>query len=66
VRASIVYNWPLKAPVKKGDQVATLRVTTASEATSEMPLYAAEDVHKGGVVRRGLDTLLYLATRWIP
>jgi D-alanyl-D-alanine carboxypeptidase (penicillin-binding protein 5/6) len=66
VRASIVYNWPLKAPVNKGDQVATLRVTTASEATSEVPLYAAEDVHRGGVVRRGLDTILYLATRWIP
>jgi D-alanyl-D-alanine carboxypeptidase (penicillin-binding protein 5/6) len=66
LRASIVYDWPLKAPVQKGDQVATLRVTAASEATSEVPLYAAEDVHKGGVVRRGLDTLLYLATRWIP
>ncbi len=66
VRASVIYDWPLKAPVSKGDQVATLRVTSASDATSEMPLYAAEDVHKGGVVRRGLDTLLYLATRWIP
>ena len=66
VRASVVYEWPLKAPVSKGDKVATLRVTSASDATSEVPLYAAEDVHKGGVVRRGLDTLLYLATRWIP
>jgi D-alanyl-D-alanine carboxypeptidase (penicillin-binding protein 5/6) len=53
-------------PVKKGEQVATLRVTTANDATSEVPLYAAEDVGRAGFVRRGLDSLLYLATRWIP
>jgi D-alanyl-D-alanine carboxypeptidase (penicillin-binding protein 5/6) len=41
-------------------------VTTGAEATSEIPLYAAEDVNEGGVMRRGLDTLFYLATRWIP
>jgi serine-type D-Ala-D-Ala carboxypeptidase (penicillin-binding protein 5/6) len=66
LKASVVYNWPLKAPVSKGDQVATLRVTTASEASSEAPLYAAEAVQPAGTVRRGLDTLLYLATRWLP
>ncbi len=66
VRATVVYNWPLKAPVNKGDQVATLRVTAGAEATSEVPLYAAVDVQRGGIMRRGLDTLLYLATRWIP
>jgi len=26
----------------------------------------AEDVEKGGVMRRGLDSILHLATRWIP
>jgi len=66
LRAHIIYQWPLKAPVSKGDQVAILRVTTQSEASSEVPLYAAEDVAVAGVMRRGLDSLLYLATRWIP
>jgi D-alanyl-D-alanine carboxypeptidase (penicillin-binding protein 5/6) len=66
VTARIYYKGPLKPPVKKGDQVATLRVTTANDATSETPLYAAEDVERAGFVRRGLDSLLYLATRWIP
>ena len=27
---------------------------------------AGEDVEKGGVMWRGLDSILYLATRWIP
>jgi serine-type D-Ala-D-Ala carboxypeptidase (penicillin-binding protein 5/6) len=66
LRADIIYNGPLKPPLRKGDQVARLRVTTPSETTNEVPLYVAEDVGRAGVVRRGLDTLLYLATRWIP
>jgi D-alanyl-D-alanine carboxypeptidase (penicillin-binding protein 5/6) len=66
LKAHIVYQWPLKPPVKKGDQVALLRVTTASEAMSEVPLYAAEDVAPGGTMRRGLDSILCLATRWLP
>lgn len=64
--ARIHYKGPLKPPLKKGEQVAVLRVTTANDATSEVPLYAAEDVGKAGFIRRGLDSLLYLATRWIP
>ena len=66
LKAHIVYQWPLKPPVKKGDQVALLRVTTASEAMSEVPLVAAEDVEPGGTMRRGLDSILCLATRWLP
>jgi D-alanyl-D-alanine carboxypeptidase (penicillin-binding protein 5/6) len=66
ISARIYYRGPLMPPVKKGEQVATLRVTTANDATSEVPLYAAEDVGRAGFVRRGLDSLLYLATRWIP
>ena len=64
--ARIHYKGPLKPPLKKGEQVAVLRVTTANDATSEVPLYAAEDVGRAGFIRRGLDSLLYLATRWIP
>jgi serine-type D-Ala-D-Ala carboxypeptidase (penicillin-binding protein 5/6) len=66
LKAHIVYQWPLKPPVKKGDQVAVLRVTTANDAMSEVALYAAEDVEPGGTMRRGLDSILCLATRWLP
>jgi len=66
LKAHIVYQWPLKPPVKKGDQVALLRVTAGSEGMSEVPLYAAEDVEPGGTMRRGLDSILCLATRWLP
>jgi serine-type D-Ala-D-Ala carboxypeptidase (penicillin-binding protein 5/6) len=66
LRASIVYQWPLKPPLKKGEQVAVLRVTTSSETMNEVPLFVAEDVELAGPMRRGFDSILCLATRWLP
>ena len=65
LKAEIVYKYPLKAPIHKGDEVATLRVISQSNAQNDVPLYAAEDVTAGGVMRRGLDTIVHLAFRWI-
>ncbi len=66
LKAEIIYNGPLKPPIKKGDQVATLRVTSQANAVNEVPLYAAEDVEAGGLMRRGLDALAHLALSWVP
>ncbi len=62
--AEVRYKGPLKPPVKKGDKVGILRVTSASNAVNEIPLFAAEDVEEASVVRRGLDTLVILGFRW--
>jgi D-alanyl-D-alanine carboxypeptidase (penicillin-binding protein 5/6) len=64
ITAELVYKRPLKSPIKKGDRVATLRVTSSSKSMSEVPLYAAEDVKPGGIVRRGLDTIMHLTLGW--
>jgi serine-type D-Ala-D-Ala carboxypeptidase (penicillin-binding protein 5/6) len=66
LKAEIMYNGPLKPPIKKCDKVATLRVTSQANAVSEVPLYAAEDVESGGLMRRGLDALAHLAFKWVP
>jgi D-alanyl-D-alanine carboxypeptidase (penicillin-binding protein 5/6) len=66
LRAEITYQGPLKPPIRKGDQVAKLRVTSQTNAVNEVPLYAAEDVEPGGLVRRGLDSLAHLALGWVP
>ena len=66
VNASIVYNGPIKAPIRKGDQVAVLRVTsTDSQATNEIPLYAGDDIGQSNFAMRGLDSLLVLAFGWL-
>jgi len=65
LQAQIIYNSPLKAPIKKGDVIAKLRVTTASQSVNEVPLHAAEDVPQAGAMRRGLDTLVHMAFGWV-
>jgi len=65
LRAEITYVGPLKPPIKKGDRVATLRVTSQTNTVNEVPLYAAEDVEPGGIMRRGLDSLAHLALGWL-
>ena len=64
LKAEMVYKRPLKTPINKGDRIGTLRVTTAAKSVSEAPLYAAEDVKPGGMVRRGIDTIVHLAIGW--
>lgn len=66
VTAQIVYDGPIKAPIHKGDQVATLRVTAAdTKATNDIPLYAGEDVGQSNFAMRGLDSLFVLAFGWM-
>lgn len=62
--AAIIYKRPLKTPIAKGDKVGILRVTSTSKAVTEVPLYAAEEVKPGGIVRRGLDTIVHMALGW--
>jgi serine-type D-Ala-D-Ala carboxypeptidase (penicillin-binding protein 5/6) len=66
LKADIVYSYPLKPPIKKGDPVAKLRVTSSTNATSEVQLYAADDVAASGMWRRGLDSIALRALSWVP
>ena len=66
LKAQILYDGPIKAPIRKGDQVATLRVTAAdTQATNNIPLYAGEDIGQSNFAMRGLDSLLVLAFGWL-
>ena len=66
VSAQVVYEGPIKAPIRKGDQLATLRVTSAeSQATNDIPLYAGDDIEQSNFARRGLDSLFVLAFGWL-
>ncbi|MDZ4792059.1 MAG: D-alanyl-D-alanine carboxypeptidase family protein [Hyphomicrobiales bacterium] len=65
INAQIVYNGPLKPPIKAGDKIAELVVTAENGVRNSAPLYAAEDVQKGGVVAQGFDSLLILAFGWL-
>jgi D-alanyl-D-alanine carboxypeptidase (penicillin-binding protein 5/6) len=53
--ARVQYDGPLRAPIKKGAEVAKLRVYRGDQLALETPLYAAEDVAAGGVIGRAFD-----------
>ena len=63
LKGEIVYQGPLKPPIKKGDAAGLLRITSSSGASRDLTLYAAEDVAPAGMVRRGLDSLAHLAEK---
>ena len=56
----VVYNGPIKAPIKAGQHIADLVVTTADTPPQTMPLVAESDVGEAGFFRRlwaGLTSL---------
>jgi D-alanyl-D-alanine carboxypeptidase (penicillin-binding protein 5/6) len=60
IKAKVVYNGPIKAPIAKGQHVADLVVTTADTPPQTMPLVAAEAVGEAGFFGRmwnGLTSL---------
>jgi D-alanyl-D-alanine carboxypeptidase (penicillin-binding protein 5/6) len=69
LRGEIVYQGPLKPPLKKGDKVAVLRVTSTvgtnpePMAVTEAPLYVGADVEPSSFLWKGVDSLLHLAMR---
>lgn len=56
----LVYDSPIKAPIKKGQKIAELIVSTPDTAPQVMPLVAASDVEEAGVFSRLWNGLLSL------
>ena len=57
LKAELVSEQPLLAPVAQGQRVGTLRVTLEGRALGEYPVIALETVAVAGIFRRAWDTL---------
>jgi D-alanyl-D-alanine carboxypeptidase (penicillin-binding protein 5/6) len=60
MKVTVVYDKPVPAPVKQGDQIAKLVVTAPDVAPMERPLYAASDVKAIGTIGRMATVAGYL------
>ncbi len=59
IKAQIAYRGPLKPPVKEGDKVGEVRISSEANGISNaVPLYAAVDLEAGGMVSKGIDSVL--------
>jgi len=63
--ATVNYEAPLMPPVRAGDRIAELRVYCNDQLVQAAPLYAAESVGQGDLVRRATDALKQLALGWL-
>jgi serine-type D-Ala-D-Ala carboxypeptidase (penicillin-binding protein 5/6) len=53
--ARIVYNGPVRAPIKEGQAIGVVRVWRGANIAMEAPVYAAESVGAGSTMRRAID-----------
>src|SRR6478736_707784 len=53
--ARIVYSGPVRAPIAAGQQVGVIKVWRGANIAVEQPVYAAEAIGKGSMVRRAVD-----------
>lgn len=58
--ATVTYDKPILAPIKKGDEVGVLKITLPGLQSQETVLVAAEDVERSGVIGRAISSLIYL------
>ncbi len=63
--ATVTYRGPLRPPVQKGAQVATLNVLCNDKVVQTTPLFAAETVEQGDLVHRATDALKQLLLGWL-
>lgn len=63
--ARIVYMGPLMPPVDAGAEVARLKVMRGATQALDLPLVAAEDVRRGGLVRRAFDAAVEFGTGFV-
>ncbi|MCR6672646.1 D-alanyl-D-alanine carboxypeptidase family protein [Devosia ginsengisoli] len=65
LNAQVNYTGPLRPPVMQGDQIAELQVFCDDQLVQTAPLYAAESVGEGDIVRKATDALKQLALGWL-
>lgn len=66
LKARVVYQGPLMAPVDEGQQVGFLRVWDGERLIQETPLYTAGSVGRGALHARAVDALGELLFGWLP
>jgi D-alanyl-D-alanine carboxypeptidase (penicillin-binding protein 5/6) len=63
--ATVTYRGPLIPPVQQGAEVGKLHVMCNGVVVQVTPLYAAETVEQGDIVRQATDALKELALGWL-
>lgn len=63
--ATVTYRGPLRPPVLAGQEIGRLNVFCNDQVIQATPLYAANDVGEGDIVRKASDALKQLLLGWL-
>ena len=64
IKAQIVYQGPVRAPISAGQPIGVIRITAGQGLSKEAPLYAADDVAVGSMSQRALDAVQEIVLGW--
>lgn len=62
---NIVYHWPLRAPVREGQTVGTLKIAQGGRVLRQVPLVTASAVGEGTLTNKATDALMELMFFWL-
>jgi D-alanyl-D-alanine carboxypeptidase (penicillin-binding protein 5/6) len=51
----LVYQGPVRAPIKAGQQIGVVKVWRGDDIAVEQPVYASQSVPTGSTIHRALD-----------
>jgi D-alanyl-D-alanine carboxypeptidase (penicillin-binding protein 5/6) len=57
IKTQVLRSEPLVAPISKGQQVASLKVTLGDQPLADVPLLALDSVAQAGVLGRAWDSI---------
>lgn len=60
VKVEAVFDTPIKAPIKKGDELGVLKVSIPGQEIVEYKLQALSDVKRKGFIGRAIDNIVYM------
>lgn len=63
--STVIYQGPVSAPVKQGQEIGRVQVMRDKELLLERPVFAAQDVSEGSLGNKSMDALYELATGWM-
>ena len=64
IKAQIVYQGPVRAPVAAGQPIGVIRITAVTGLSKEAPLFAADDVPLGSMRERAVDAMREILLGW--
>lgn len=64
IRGRVIYNAPVSAPIAKGQEIGTLRLTIGDDLSKETKLYAEKNVGVGTIRQRAFDGIEELLIGW--